>query len=161
MFWFKKKLRVYPSVYSEWLQEFNRMKVFYFSQQDAEMLKNGCLKDSKYSLNYLKKELLHFLENQISLFFCDFSKAIQENIESSNSEYLLLVIRRYVLNYKRLFFFENLDFLPLEYTKKISKEINGKLQLFLKDVLEYLNKNYLYSASMYYVALNIQRIIET
>ena len=80
MLWFKKKLRVYPSVYSEWLQEFNRMKVFYFSQQDAEMLKNGCLKDSKYSLNYLKKELLHFLENQISLFFCDFSKAIQENI---------------------------------------------------------------------------------
>lgn len=160
MAWFNKKQRLYPAVYSEWLTEFKRMDTAFLNEQDAEMLKNGCLKDCKYSLDNFKKELQFFLEKQILIFFRDFSKAIQIHIGEENSDYLLLLIRRYSLSYERLFFFESFEFLPLKYREETSRQLREKLYFFEKELMDYFDKISLYSASMYDVSLNIRRLVK-
>lgn len=160
MFQFRKRQRLYPSVYSEWNTEFKRMDTAFLSEQDAIMLKSGCLKDSKYSVEYFKKGLEIFLEKQIAFFFRDFSKAIQVHVEENNSDYILLLIRRYTASYERLFFFEEYDFLPILYRKRITEQLKEKLRTFEEDLTSYFDRMSLYSASMYNVSINIRRLVE-
>ncbi len=163
MLWFKREKRQkpsYPAVYSDWLKEFGRLNDFYLSEQDANMLKGGVLSDSKYSLEYFEHELSKFLSGQLEIFLQGFGKAVARYIEENNSEYLLLTVRRYKLEFERLFFFEDFGFLKQKYRDDLKKELKDKLTLIEKELITYLDKISIYSASMSDVSLNLRRMIE-
>lgn len=160
MIWPKKHERLYPALYSEWITEFKKMDSAFLSEQDAEMLKKGYLKDSKYSIDFFVESLSSFLEKQIAFFFQDFRKLIQINSNESDSDYLLLLIRRYVEKYERLFFFESMAFLPPKYRNETAEQLRNKLLIFEKDISDYFGKISLFSPSMYYISLNVRRMIE-
>ena len=162
MFWFKKKekKRIYPAVYSEWLSEFKRLDDSFLSEADSVMLSGGDLTDKKYSLVNFENRLSEFLEKQIKLFFAKFSKDIEANIDEGNCEYMLLVIRRYNLRFRDLFFFENFDFIEPKYKNGLSEELKSKLKSYNGDLLRYFNKISEYTDTMYEVTLGIKRLIE-
>ncbi len=162
MFWFRKKekKRQYPSVLSEWLTEFRRMDTAFLSEQDADMLRTGCLKDSKYSIEPFKKEFTSFLEKQLAIFSREFGRAVQLHIEENDCDYLLLTIRRFTKKYERIFFFENFGFLPAPYRQEIIRQLKAKLHTYEEELVEYFDKLALYSASMSDVSLNVRRLME-
>ncbi len=156
----KKKERVYPSVYSEWITEFNRIGQTFFNEHDALTLSSGCLTDSKYSIDNFKRELTSFLEKQLSVFFADFLKKIEVHVEENDCEYLLLTIRRNIAKYNKFFFFEKFDFLDSEFIREVKGQLNQKIQVFEQDLVKYFDKISFCSPSMCDVRLNVKRIME-
>ena len=156
----KKKKRVYPALYSEWLNEMKRMGVSFISEEDAAMLKGGVLEDRKYSADNYKRELGAFLEKQIEYYFQDFGKAVQTYVEENNYEYLILIIRRNHLKYSRLYFFSKFDFLNDEFKESLQTSLKKKLYEFETELISYFDKLALYTDSLSEVSTNIKRLIE-
>ena len=161
MCWFfKKPVRRYPSLYTEWLHEFERIGSTYIKAQDSETFRTGALTDKKYSLDNFKRRLSEFLEIQLKAFFAAYTKEVEEHALEENCEYLILVIRRNMKKYKDLYFFESLDFLDAKYKEKLSSELDDKLKQFIKDLHRYFAEIEKYTDSMYEVSLNLKRLIE-
>ena len=161
MFFFKKKKKaLYPSVYSEWLREFKRMDTALISEEDAALLKSGGLTDSKYCIDNFKRELTLFLEKQLERYFHEMDKAVQQYVEENDCEYLILMIRRYHLEYQRLYFFAELSFLEQSFRDDLKSTLKSKLYQYDNELIAYFNEIAEISDSMSEVSTNIKRLIE-
>lgn len=157
---FKKPVRHYPSLYSEWLFEFERIGGTCIKAEDSAMLSGGELSDKKYSLDNFKRQLAAFLERQIGAFFASYTKEIETYVEENNCEYLMLIIRRNRKKYENLYFFRDFGFLDAKYKDNLISELDKKLDVFHRDLARYFNELSGYVDSMYEVSLTLKRLIE-
>ena len=136
------------------------MDAAFLGEQDSMLLRSGCLRDRKYCISNFKREMQAFLEKQVAYFFQDFSKAVERYVSENDEAYLLLIIRRYNLKYRRLYFFTQYDFLEQEYREKLMKAIEEKRKAFYVEMITYFDKIAMYTDSMCEVPINIKRLIE-
>ena len=160
MLWFKKEKRRYPAVFYEWITEFERIGTAFLSEQDAKLLSEGILKDKKYCIENFEKELSAFLEKQLRAFFDQYSTVVRRYTEEGDFEYLILVVRRHYVQYRRLFFFEAWDFVGEAYKRDLSRTLRDKINTYHHDLVSYFDKLAVYADSMYEVSLSIKRLIE-
>lgn len=156
----RKKKILYPSVYSEWLREFKSRETVLISEEGAELFKSGALTDKKYCIDYFEKELTVFLEKQINCYFREVNRAVSEYVEENNYEYLMLMIRRYHLRYRYLYFFTGLDFLDEKLREHLKKSLDEKLREYYGELIAYFDELAVVSDSMGEVSVNIKRLIE-
>ena len=85
MFFFKKKNKraQYPTVYSEWIKEFQRLDACLICEETAALLRCGRLKDYKYCIDHFKRELTQFMEKQIGCYFRELGETVQRYVEEN------------------------------------------------------------------------------
>ena len=107
----KEKRRVYPSVYSEWLKEFQRIGLKLMKDSDYDMFIEGGLQDKKYAEKLFESELSKFLEKQLQAFFAQYEEQIRAHVTPRDVDYINLIVRRNDKRFNTLFFFEKLNWL--------------------------------------------------
>ena len=159
-FFRKKKSRVYPSVYGEWLKEFQRIGTQVISESDYELFVQAELSDKKYSAKLYEGAITKFLEEQLQVFFAQYQKQIQQHSNINDVDYLNLVVRRNDKKFERLFFFEKLNWLDKKFKEKLSQQLTAKYKAFNIQLLEYFDKLKVYVESMSMVSVNLKRLLK-
>ena len=160
-FFRKKKSRVYPSVYGEWLKEFQRVGEHFVGESDYDLFVQGELSDKKYSAQIFENAITKFLETQLQVFFSQYQKQIQEYSTPNDVDYLNLVVKRNDKKFQRLFFFENLNCLDKKFKDKLSQQLKAKYKAFNLQLLEYFEKLKIHVESMSMVSVNLKRLLRT
>lgn len=156
----RKKKILYPSGYSEWLKEFKSRETVLINEEGAALFRSGALPDQKYCIDNFKRELTVFLEKQINCYFREVNEAVREYVEENNYEYLMLMIRRYHVRYRYLYFFTEFDFLEEKFREHLKKSLDEKLREYYRELIAYFDELAVVSDSMGEVSVNIKRLIE-
>lgn len=156
----KKKKMLYPSVYADWIKEFMKLDNILIREEDATLFRNGDLVDRKFCIVNFEREMTLFLEKQLTCYFKELSKLVQEYVEENDYEYLVLMIHRYHLRYRNLYFFLNFGFLDDKFKESMKKTLDDKLYRFDNELITYFNKVGEVSPSMGEMSINIKRLIE-
>ena len=98
------------------------------------------------------------VKKQLNIFFSDFKNDVNKYTDENNSAYLEVVIRRYDLKYKNLFFFKELNFLASKFKEDITSQLFEKISVFYDVLFEHFKKLDDHSPSLEYLSIIVARL---
>lgn len=142
MFFKKKKDKIDgPTNYQAWILAFKELKVSNNLEEKYESLCSGILKDSKYSINYFKNELIDFVQYYLGYIFQKYNHDLNHLLSFGDYNSIRIATNKLFLRVHEIKFFEKLKFLDEQFKKEISDEVARNLNEFLKQLKKFLYAN--------------------
>ena len=142
MFFKKKKEKIEgPTNYQAWILAFKELKSANNLEERYEYLCSGTLKDSKYSLNYFKNELVEFVQFYLQYILQKYNHDLNHLLPLGDYNSIRFHTQFVFKRIHKLKFYETLKFIEDDFKKQITDEINRNVEEFIKQIKKFLYAN--------------------